>query len=98
ARQRMSAGQDELDFGDGRPRSQALPIRSSRAEYLWEALSTAFRAVGLDKATAGDEVFKQLVLARIIEPTSKLEAIRVLDEVGIPAASYPTMNRRLPIY
>nr|WP_176789336.1 IS1634 family transposase [Tessaracoccus flavus] len=98
ARQRMSAGQDELDFGDGRPRGQALPIRSSRAEFLWEALSAAFRAVGLEKTSGADEVFKQLVLARVIEPTSKLEAIRVLDEVGIQAASYPTMNRRLPMY
>lgn len=98
ARQRMSAGQDELDFGDGRPRGQALPIRSSRAEFLWEALSAAFRAVGLEKTSGADEVFKQLVLARVIEPTSKLEAIRVLDEVGIPVASYPTMNRRLPMY
>src|SRR5690606_36220674 len=96
--QRMSAGQDELDFGDGRPRGQELPIRSSRAELLWEALSAAFRAVGLETTSGADEVFKQLVLARVIEPTSKLEAIRVLDEVGIPVASYPTMNRRLPMY
>ena len=31
-----------------------------------------------------DEVFEQLVLARIIEPTSKLDTIRVLEEIGIP--------------
>jgi hypothetical protein len=29
-------------------------------------------------------VFEQLVLARIIEPTSKLDTIRVLEEIGIP--------------
>lgn len=98
ARQRMNAGQDELDFGDGQPRGRALPIHSTRAEHLWEALSTAFRAVGLDKSSGGDEVFKHLVLARVIEPTSKLESIRVLDEIGIQASSYPTINRRLPIY
>jgi hypothetical protein len=38
------------------------------------------------------------VLARVIEPTSKLDAIRVLTELGIPAPSYPTIKRRLPEY
>jgi hypothetical protein len=37
-------------------------------------------------------------LARIIEPTSKLDSLRVLEEVGVPAASYPTLNRRLAGY
>ena len=39
--------------------------------------------LGLDRARR-DEVFEQLVLARIIEPTSKLDTIRVLEEIGIP--------------
>ena len=43
-------------------------------------------------------VFRQLVLARIIEPTSKQDSLRVLQEVGIDAVSYPTVNRRLPVY
>jgi hypothetical protein len=43
-------------------------------------------------------VFRQLVLARIIEPTSKLDSLRVLEEAGISPASYRTMNRRLPVY
>jgi hypothetical protein len=28
-------------------------------------------------------VFRQLVLARIIEPTRKLDSLRVLDETGV---------------
>lgn len=90
--------QDELDFGDGLPRRGALPILSSRAGHLWDALSAGYAAVGLDRSAGGDEVFKQLVLARIIEPTSKLEAIRVLDEIGISSASYRTFERRLPVF
>jgi hypothetical protein len=43
-------------------------------------------------------VFRQLVLARIIEPTSKLDSLRVLAEVGVDAPSYPTLNRRLRSY
>ena len=39
-----------------------------------------------------------MVLARLIEPTSKLDTIRVLDEIGISPPSYPTINRRLRGY
>ena len=38
---------------------------------------------GFDQAAGGDEVFRQLVLARIIEPTSKVDALRVLEETGV---------------
>jgi hypothetical protein len=39
-----------------------------------------------------------LVLARVIEPVSKLDTIRVLEEIGIVAPSYRTIVRRLPGY
>jgi len=54
--------------------------------------------LGLDRACGGDEVFQLLTLARVIEPTSKLDSIRVLTEVGIAAPSYPTIKRRLPCH
>jgi hypothetical protein len=38
------------------------------------------------------------VLARIIEPTSKLDALRVLEENGVDSVSYRTLTRRLPRY
>ena len=107
ARQRLAAGQDELDLGlpdaaapsgGTRAGGAPLPITSSRMGHLWDALAHAYQVLGFDRATGGDEVFAQLVLARIIEPTSKLDTGRVLEEVGIGAASYPTINRRLPIY
>jgi hypothetical protein len=41
AQQRLHAGQDSLDFGDGRPGATELPILSTRSKRLWEALSTA---------------------------------------------------------
>ena len=43
-------------------------------------------------------MFRQLVLARIIEPTSKQDSLRVLAEVGVQPASYATVKRRLPGY
>ena len=51
--------------------------------------------LGFESATKGDSVFRDLVLARIIEPTSKIDAGRVLTEVGIEPASYATLKRRL---
>jgi hypothetical protein len=43
-------------------------------------------------------VFRQLVLARIVEPVSKPGSLRVLEEAGISAPSYRTLLRRLPAY
>ncbi|WP_242532852.1 IS1634 family transposase [Nocardioides sp. S5] len=104
AARRLAGDQDELDLGIELPAEVAdttpepLPILSSRMGHLWEALSRAYDALGFDQAAGGDEVFRQLVLARIIEPTSKLDSLRVLEEAGIVPASYRTMNRRLPVY
>ena len=99
ARQRLTAGQMELDLGLGGPGpSGPLEIASSRMGHLWDALCRAYDALGFPQATGGDEVFRQLVLARIIEPASKQDSLRVLEEAGVAAPSYPTLNRRLPVY
>jgi hypothetical protein len=66
--------------------------------HLLDALSQAYDALGFPQATGHDEVFGQLVLARIIEPASKQDSLRVLQEAGAPAPSYPTPNRRLPAW
>jgi hypothetical protein len=50
------------------------------------------------RVTKGNNVFRDLVLARMIGPTSKIDAARVLCEVGVQAASYATLKRRLPVY
>lgn len=100
ARQRLTSGQQELDLGlDPAPEeSGPLPITASRMGHLTDALSTAYTALAFDHASSGDEVFGHLVLARIIEPTSKLDSLRVLAEAGITPASYRTLKRRLPDY
>ena len=42
-----------------------------------------------------DDGFRAMVLARIVEPTSKAEVVRVLDEIGAPAVSLRTLFRSL---
>lgn len=99
ARQRMAAGQPELDLGlDAAGGSGPLPITSARMEHLWQALAGAYQRLGFDAAVEGDAVFQALVLARIIEPASKLDSLRVLTEAGITAPSYRTVARRLPVF
>lgn len=100
ARQRLAVGQGELDLGlDAPPEAGGpLPITSSRMGHLWDALCAAYDTLGFDDAAGGDEVFRHLVLARIIEPSSKLDSLRVLAEAGITSVSYRTLRRRLPVY
>ena len=99
AAQRLAAGQAQLDLGlVERSAAEPLPITSSKSALLWEALCAAYAHIGLEEATDSDEAFRQLVLARIIEPTSKADSLRVIDETGVAPVSYPTLNRRLPVF
>src|SRR6516162_6777064 len=98
ARQKIAAGQQELDLGLQPAEGGPLPITSSKMSHLVDSLERAYRVLGLEEAAGGDEVFRQLVLARIIEPGSKLDSLRVLDEAGVVPASYRTLKRRLPGY
>ena len=75
-----------------------MPITSSRMGHLLDALEHAYRVLGFEDAAGGDEVFRQLVVARIIEPVSKLDSLRVLEEAGAAAVSYRTVTRRLRVY
>ena len=99
AGQRIAAGQLELDLGlrsAGRPGRCRSPPRGWGT--CWTPSDRGYRVLGLDEAAGGDEVFRQLVLARIIEPVSKLDSLRVLEEAGEAPPSYATVKRRLPAY
>jgi Transposase DDE domain len=99
AAERLAAGQTELDLGiAGHLEPGTLPILSAQMTHLWQALCDGYRILGFESATEGDNVFRDLVLARIIEPTSKIDAERVLGEVGVAPASYATVKRRLRGY
>jgi hypothetical protein len=101
ARRRLAAGQGELALGlDSVAADASGPLRivSSRMGHLWDGLCAAYDLLGFDQAAEDDELFRQLVLARIIEPTSKQDSLRVLAEAGIDGVSYATLKRRLPNY
>lgn len=101
ARQKFAAGGDDLDLslsGMAPRQGGPLPVTSSRMGHLWDALEHAYRVLGFE-ATVGDSVSRDLVLARIIEPTSTRHSARVLGgSRGERAPAYRTMTRRLPVF
>lgn len=42
-----------------------------------------------------DDAFKQLVFARIVEPTTKADTPRVIEQLGVKSFSVPTFHRCL---
>ena len=56
-------------------------------------LRGAYTELGFDML--GDEAFEAMVLARLIEPTSKADTIRVLEEIGAPAPHLNTLYAAL---
>ena len=104
-RQRLLAGQQVLDLGPalnddadevgGQAPGDGGAVRrpqiiSRRSGWLIEALRSAYRRLGLGEAVGGDRAFEQMVLARLVEPTSKADTPRVLSEIGWPAPAHPT--------
>ena len=53
-------------------------VAGMSSRLLWDVLAGAYERLGFD--VVGDETFKNLVLARIVEPTSKADTIRVLGK------------------
>jgi hypothetical protein len=68
-------------------------VVGTSSDLLFDTLVEVYRQVGFD-ALAND-AFRDLVIARIVEPTSLLDAPRVLDQLGKKAASYSTLRRTL---
>lgn len=60
------------------------------SDVLWSTLRQAYARLGFN--ALGDEVFEQLVLARLVEPTSKLDSLRVLTELGVAAPHRNTIG------
>jgi hypothetical protein len=96
ARDKLAAGQDELDLGlapapvGGAP---AARVVSSYSRVLWQVLADAYGYLGFN--VLADEAFRALVLARLIEPTSKADTVRVLQEIGVPAPHVNTLHAAL---
>ncbi|WP_433714831.1 IS1634 family transposase [Nocardia sp. CA-084685] len=79
--------------------SPAGPVSSGRvtgtsSRLLFDSLATVYDSLGFTTAL-GDDVFRDLVVARLVEPTSLADIGRVLAEMGRGPASYSTLRRTL---
>jgi Transposase DDE domain len=73
----------------------AGPGRTAAASsrLLYEVIGAVYDWLGFD--VVADPVFRDLVIARIVEPTSKADARRVLGDLGATVMSYKTIQRHL---
>ena len=96
ARERLHAGQGVLELGLSAPASAGIGapvVEGTSSRILWDALVGVYASLGFDQV--GDDAFRALVLGRIIEPTSKVDTIRVLTGLGVASPSRATFRRCL---
>ncbi|MFZ2514939.1 MAG: IS1634 family transposase [Candidatus Lutibacillus vidarii] len=78
---------------EGRRWVRRAHVLKTSSGLLYEALAGVYARLGFD--AVGDEVFRDLVIARVVEPTSLLDVDRVLAELGRSSASLSTRKRTL---
>ena len=90
-RRRIAAeqGQGLLDLeslgpAPGRTSLNGVVVESGRSGLLWDVLHGACARLGPGGAAGGDRAFEQMVVARLIEPTSKADTPGALSEIGWP--------------
>ena len=83
----------EPSGGRPRPRVAGGRVAGTASLVLWDLLVDTYARLGFD--ALGDDTFRALVCARIIEPTSKRDTIRVLGDIGVTAPALNTLYRCL---
>lgn len=88
AKQRIQGDQQALDLELEEspaavidvPAASSAMVQRSSSRILLQALEGTYKRLGFD--VIDDSVFTDLVVARLVEPTSKLDSIRVLQQLG----------------
>jgi hypothetical protein len=86
ARKRLMANQPSLFPEKESP--VKIRLKQSASRLLWRVLLNQYQNLGFDQLNDG--VFASLCLARLVEPTSKLDSLRVMADLGIEP---PERNR-----
>lgn len=93
---KLRANQPVLDVDErlgGRPPGGVPVVEHQASQLLVEVIRYSWQRLGFDRVT--DEGFFQLVLARLVEPVSKLDSVRVLAELGVTASHRNTLTNAL---
>lgn len=70
-----------------------LQLKESSSRLLWQVLLDQYQKLGFDQLD--DEVFASLCIARLVEPVSKLDSLRVLVDLGIKPVAKNRLYRCL---
>jgi len=91
ARKHIQGNQLEL-LPEPQP-SLRVGLKRSFSGLLWNTLQHQYEKIGFDRLN--DEAFKALCLARIVEPTSKIDTLRVLADLGVDPIDQNKLYRSL---
>lgn len=89
-----AAGQGEFDFPLAPSPASTAVLTRAYSRLLYNTLANIYARLGFS-SVVDDAVFRDLVIARIIEPASKLDTIRILDELGLTPPSNTGIHRSL---
>lgn len=85
----------DLDQPDSAVSSAAEKrVTGSAAQVLIDTIRACYDQLGFSTQVV-DEAFFQMVLARLVEPTSKVDSLRVLDEIGVASGHRNTFVNAL---
>jgi len=91
AKKRLRGNQMDL-FPDQENKLQ-IKLRQSSSSFLFQVLNKQYQKLGFSQLKDPD--FANLCIARIVEPTSKLDSLRVLADLGIGDLSKDRLYRCL---
>lgn len=84
---------DQLVLFQDPQASLRLEMKRSFSDLLWTTLKEQYRQIGFSQLEDG--VFEAVVLARIVEPTSKVDSLRVMADLGVEEFKKTTIFRSL---
>lgn len=92
ANKRLHEGQQVL-FPDSKTTPFRIELKQSYSSLLYQVLKEQYQSLGLSRLD--DKYFADLCIARIVEPTSKLDSLRVLSDLGVDNLSKDRLYRCL---
>jgi transposase len=85
---------DQLSLLSVTESSPSIQLKQSYSSLLWQALRRQYDNLGFEQLK--DDIFAALCIARLVEPTSKIDSLRVLADLGKNEFSQNQIYRCLP--
>lgn len=91
--QRLPETKQQSLLPSRQPEFIAIKLGHTASRLLYDTLSSQYDLLGF--ASLEDEDFRRICIARLVEPTSKLDSIRVLADLGVAGGSEDRLYRCL---